>query len=545
MLAGAPETAPDGTETVRFRRAFRITERRVLIGLVTVDALAHVGFLAWLVAPSHWISTLSGKSAAAAVLGAACFAAVIVVELIRTIQASSLWVFSWSARDPIPMPEPAGLRIAALTTIVPSVEPLEMVAETLAAMREMRYESGAVDVWILDEGDDPAVRSVAAALGVHHFSRRGKKEFNTVSGMYRARTKAGNHNAWFSCHGDAYDVVAQLDPDHVPGPHFLERTLGYFRDPDVAFVVAPQVYGNIATNLPAHGAAAQAYLFHGVIQRGGNGLGAPLLIGTNHVYRAATWQQIGGYQDCIIEDHLTSMTVHASLNPSTGHAWKGVYTPDVLAVGQAPETWGDLFVQQRRWAQGAAEIALRHSRRLLPHMTRRQQLTYVLLQSFYPAVALTWGLGTLVTVALLVGAGPFGPAESVVWAALWAASVLTTLVLFLWLRRVNLARHERRESGIHGMLTTLCSAPVYTAAVISALLRKPLGYHVTPKGGGSSEESFDSFAQHLRWFLFVAIAMLTGASGVGDRAIAWAWAGVTLAVCAIPPLAFVLRTIRG
>jgi len=117
--------------------------------------------------------------------------------------------------------------------------------------------------------------------------------------------------------------------------------------------------------------------------------------------------------------------------------------------------------------------------------------------------------------------------------------------LFLWLRRVNLARHERRESGIHGMLTTLCSAPVYTAAVISALLRKPLGYHVTPKGGGSNQESFDSFAQHLRWFLFVAIAMLTGASGVGDRAIAWAWAGVTLAVCAVPPLAFVLRTIRG
>ena len=45
MLAGAPETAPDGTQTVRFRRAFRATERRVLIGLVTVDALVHAGFL--------------------------------------------------------------------------------------------------------------------------------------------------------------------------------------------------------------------------------------------------------------------------------------------------------------------------------------------------------------------------------------------------------------------------------------------------------------------------------------------------------------------
>ena len=35
-----------------------------------------------------------------------------------------------------------------------------------------------------------------------------------------------------------------MDPDHVPQPYFLTRTIGYFRDPDVAFVVAPQVYGN-------------------------------------------------------------------------------------------------------------------------------------------------------------------------------------------------------------------------------------------------------------------------------------------------------------
>jgi cellulose synthase/poly-beta-1,6-N-acetylglucosamine synthase-like glycosyltransferase len=36
-----------------------------------------------------------------------------------------------------------------------------------------------------------------------------------------------------------------MDPDHVPRKNFLMRTLGYFKDQDVAFVVAPQVYGNI------------------------------------------------------------------------------------------------------------------------------------------------------------------------------------------------------------------------------------------------------------------------------------------------------------
>ena len=227
------------------------------------------------------------------------------------------------------MRPPEELRIAVLTTIVPSREPLALVAETLAAMGRIDYENGVVDVWILDEEDDPAVRQIATRLGVKHFSRHSIAAFNTAGGPFRARTKAGNHNAWLAVHGDEYDVVAQLDPDHVPQPYFLTLTLGYFRDPDVAFVVAPQVYGR-PTGLIEHGAAAQAYIFHGVVQRGFYALGV-----ASHrdddVYRTATWRQIGGYQDSLIDDHLTSMTVHGTVNPRTGRKWKGIYTPDVLA----------------------------------------------------------------------------------------------------------------------------------------------------------------------------------------------------------------------
>ena len=270
-------------------------------------------------------------------------------------------------------------------------------------MRRIEYEGGDVDVWILDEGDDATVRATAARLGVEHFSRRPHPNFNTPSGQFRAGTKAGNHNAWAAVHGHEYDIVAELDPDHVPGPHFLDRTLGYFRDPDVGFVVAPQVYGDIHTGLISHGAGSQAYVFHGVVQRGGNGLGAPLLIGTNHTYRMDAWKQIGGYQDSIIEDHLTSMTLHGTVNPRTGRCWKGVYTPDVVAIGQAPSTWSDLFGQQRRWAYGVADLALHHSWRLARRLTWRQRLVYALLQSFYPGVAITWVLGASVTLAYLLG----------------------------------------------------------------------------------------------------------------------------------------------
>ena len=528
-IAG-PLRAPVGA-SVRFRPVLDGRPRQTLRGLVAANVVAETVFVGWLVAPPHWRSTFAAGGAAAV----AALAGILLVELLRLSQAASLWVFSLNARDPVPVPPPAGLCVAFVTTIVPSREPIELVRRTLTAMRRVRYGGGSVDVWILDEGDDPRVRAAARRLGVRHFSRHGRPELNTPSGRFRARTKAGNHNAWRAAHGGDYDVVAQLDPDHVPRPNLLERTLGYFRDPDVAFVVAPQVYGDSHTAAVRHGAAAQAYFFHGVVQRGGNGLGAPLLIGTNHVYRTAALAGIDGYQDSVIEDHLTSMTLHATRNPRTGRGWKGVYTPDVLAVGRAPATWGDFFSQQRRWAYGVAEIVLRHAHRLRPGLSRRQQVVYALLQSFYPSVALTWVVGTAVTVSYLLHAAAAPRLQPAVWTLLWSVSVATTLVPLLWLRRLNLAPHERRELGAAAVLATLGCGPVYVAACASALLRRGTAYRVTPKGSAARPDSLGAFGRHLGWSSVVAAALGLSLAGGPGAAVPRFWALVTIAASGTPP----------
>src|SRR6185369_6591294 len=113
--------------------------------------------------------------------------------------------YAANARDPIPVDPPIGLRVAILTTIVPTKEPIEIVERTLRKMQHIAY-AGSVDVWILDEGDDIEVRRMAARLGVRHFSRKGRPEYNQVSGPYRAKSKAGNHNAWRAEHEHRYDV---------------------------------------------------------------------------------------------------------------------------------------------------------------------------------------------------------------------------------------------------------------------------------------------------------------------------------------------------
>ena len=237
-------------------------------------------------------------------------ALLILVEGNRITQSCTLGYLAAMARDPVPLIPAANYRIAILTTIVPGKEPWEMVKTTLKAMKKIRYP-GTIDVWILDEGNDPLIRKESALIGVKHFSRHGEDKWNTPSGAFRRKSKAGNHNSWRDCYEDQYDIVAQMDPDHIPVPEFIERTIGYFNDPDIGFVVAPQVYGrNMAHNWIARASAVQAYIFHGIVQRGLNGLRAPLLIGTNHLYRTTCWRQIGGYQDALIEDHRTAIEVY-------------------------------------------------------------------------------------------------------------------------------------------------------------------------------------------------------------------------------------------
>jgi cellulose synthase (UDP-forming) len=518
-IVGPVDHSPD--PQVQFRRVASDGERVALTCLVLLNAATAALFIGWLLLPSHipgqGVVGLDGWRISAARIS---FCVVVAVEVVRLVQNFAVWIFAFNAKDPVPKALVPGWRVAMLTTIVPSKEPLHVAERTLEAMTRVRYR-GKVDIWILDEGDDPAVKAMAARLGVRHFSRKGIPEFNTAEGAFRAKTKSGNHNAWRVKHERDYDVVAQMDPDHVPLPCFLERTLGYFCDPDVAFVVAPQVYGNMYDNWVAHGASVQQYLFSGVVERAGNGLSAPLLIGTNHLYRPAAWQQIGGYQDAICEDHMTSMRVEGTVNPATGKLWKGVYTPDILAIGEAPASWTDYLNQQKRWSFGIWEVLLNRRRlRSGIQLTRRQRLMYGLVQFYYPSVAMTVLLGTVATsIYLLLGITALH-VNGIAWVVLWSLNMVTWFTLWLWLRRFNLAEHE----------------PVYVAAGARALFGRRLKYVVTAKGKLRTGDSARTFTLHIAWALVAGILLAISFRLHHDLLALRIWASLAVVMGAGPPV---------
>lgn len=250
---------------VRYRPVLNRAQHRRLLSIAGLHIAFALTLVVFLLLPQNLPKFHAGAYVGNVVMAVGLLL-MIVLQLIVALRTWVLAYFAAKARDPIPMAPQPGLRVALLTTIVPGKEPVELVMTTLRAMKRVRHD-GPVDVWLLDEGDDAEVRRRCVELGVRHFSRKGRPEWNQPSGEFRARTKHGNHNSWRAMHEADYDVVAQMDPDHVPYPNFLERSVGYFTDPDTAFVVAPQVYANLTESFVSRGAAELAYIFHGYLDR--------------------------------------------------------------------------------------------------------------------------------------------------------------------------------------------------------------------------------------------------------------------------------------
>ena len=89
--------------------------------------------------------------------------------LIVLVNNQGRWMLLPAMGRPPVRPAPDGIRVAVVSTCVPSVGPVEMLASSLRAMVAIDYPH---DTWLLDEGDDPAVRALCAELGVKHFTRR-------------------------------------------------------------------------------------------------------------------------------------------------------------------------------------------------------------------------------------------------------------------------------------------------------------------------------------------------------------------------------------
>jgi cellulose synthase/poly-beta-1,6-N-acetylglucosamine synthase-like glycosyltransferase len=456
----------------------------------------------------------------------------IVMQLFLLMNVLTVSRACLAAQDPIPVEPDTGLRVAFLTTIVPDKEPVEMAERTLRAAKAIVY-GGKFDIWLLDEGDSDEIKEMCRRLGVHHFSRKGRGHLDFDSGTFANKTKHGNHNRWLWEHAGDYDVVMFVDTDHVPLPTMAERLLGYFRDPDVAFVVAPQFYGNQEHRITRWAESAQ-YLFHSVIQRAGNRRRCPMLVGTNAAVRTRAIRN--GYVDSITEDMATSLKIHATRNKATGNKWRSVYTPDLVAVGEGPSSWTAFFGQQMRWSGGTYDAITRQVWRVFFKLRPGAMLHYGLMLTYYPSVALGWIIGIAIS-ACYLGLGISSLRTNAGW---WLTYYIDVAVmqyaLYRFMRRHNVSPHEPRgSSGLSGMLVSALTAPIYSRALIRVLLRRKVTFNVTAKGGLSAmQDSLMTFRYSLIWATVPVVILIVAALRHRPYPVMIAWTAVILTVCLAP-----------
>ena len=245
--------------------------------------------------------------------------------------------------------------------LIPTLnEDIEVLTKTITGARDIK---GVRDVFVLDDGNRPHVKELADSLGVKYGART---EHN--------HAKAGNMN--FGLGLTDAEFIITFDADHVGTPHFLERTLGYFNDPEVAFVQTPQVFYNRSSfqhrEVKGWDEWSEQTMFYDGLQPAKNTFNAAFYCGSSAILRRAAVDDVGGFATgTATEDIHTAIRIHSK-------GWKSVFIPERLAYGLAPDDLKEYYRQRVRWGAGSLGLFFRtpDSPLRTKGLTLRQRLCY-------------------------------------------------------------------------------------------------------------------------------------------------------------------------
>ncbi|HSF79923.1 MAG TPA: glycosyltransferase [Anaerolineales bacterium] len=372
------------------------------------------------------------------------------------IQVVFNWVLYLLAEHPVsPQILPHDLTVDIFITAY--FEPYEMVERTLIAACSVRGEH---KTWLLDDGDDPELARLAERLGAGYLTRSNKEY-----------AKAGNLNAALG--KTEGDIVVIFDVDHVPALSFLEKSLGFFTDPEMGFVQVMVTFDNAGDSWVAKAAVETSLEYYNPTSLGAYGIGGATLMGSNALIRRKALESIGGYQPGLAEDLATSIALHAK-------GWKSAYVAEPLAPGMAPPSFVAWFTQQLKWSRGVFELFVTAFPRLFHELTWGQRLSYIVRMTKYwigPAIA----FHLFATIYILTFATPQARA------AFHSYLIHLTPLIFCdaLLRYVSLRvwRHAsiQYSSLLRAVLLVYSTWPIYLQAWLMALIRLPLSFHPTPK----------------------------------------------------------------
>lgn len=386
-------------------------------------------------------------------------------------------------RDPAPPPL-HGREWTRVAILLPAYnEPADIVDRTIQACKQVRWPGGTT-IYLLDDSTNLEDRKNMEALCQKHGC-------TLVRRKDRTGFKAGNiNNAISKAVTEDYFVI--FDADQAPQPEFLEATMDHFSLPGVAFVQTPQYFVNEGTPLERTAKVGANIFFQAMcVSRSRDG--AMVFCGTNAVIKTAVFREVGGFSY-----YTATEDIELGLRMNDA-GYRGVYVPQVLARGYAPQDFKAYSSQQYRWSNGNLAI-LRESwlRILAGNFSLRHQM--------HTLFALGWwmiGIVTLVYILVPIMALLFGLGTHHTWlptsllVLLYSNVVMGVLMIYVALRNRTDDRVTVADALLQYSLITN-SMFIYARAAVSALFGRYVGFVRTNKKRSASGLSL------IKWNLLLA-----------------------------------------
>jgi cellulose synthase/poly-beta-1,6-N-acetylglucosamine synthase-like glycosyltransferase len=248
-----------------------------------------------------------------------------------------------------------------VTVQLPLFNEMYVAERIIDACAGLDYPAARLEIQVLDDSTDETRDVVAARVAYH---RERGVDIVHIHRTDRTGFKAGALEAGLAVAKG--ELVAIFDADFVPGADCLRRMVDYFTDERVGMAQMRWSHINADYSLLTR---VQAIMLDGhfvVEQAARNRSGAFFNFnGTAGMWRREAIEWSGGWQhDTLTED--TDLSFRAQLC-----GWKFVYLLDDAVPSELPVDMNAFKAQQRRWAKGLIEVAIK----LLPRAWRDPRLT--------------------------------------------------------------------------------------------------------------------------------------------------------------------------
>jgi cellulose synthase (UDP-forming) len=360
-------------------------------------------------------------------------------------------------------------------------EPAFILRRTVIGCQAMSYPRKTIH--LLDDTRRPEIQALAQELGCEYRTRPTNEH-----------AKAGNLN--YAIARSNAELIVNFDADFIPTTNFLQRTVGFFQDPEIALVQTPQSFYNadpIARNLGLEDILTpEEEVFYRQIQPMRDAAGSVVCAGTSFVVRRSALEATGGFvTESLSEDYFTAINL-------ASQGYKVIYLEEKLSAGLAAESIADQATQRLRWAQGTLQaFFIRTNPLTIKGLTPIQRLGHLEgILHWFTTLARVYFLLMPLTYSFLNVIPLRANAQELMY--FFLPYYLIQISVFAWLN------HRSRSALLSDVYSLVLVFPLALTVITSLINPFSKGFTVTPKGTASDRFNFN---WRLAWPLLILFAL--------------------------------------